>query len=179
MAQDSSGGKMPTIQEKFEGTVSKLQSGIEDGKSKLQTAQEISKHKKVLKEVSEEKAILLFRLGELVYKKIRIGEIEKEGLDYLINDIISKDKELFDNQKMIEDLSNSQNSESLCTQCGSNVLKGDKFCGSCGTKVEIKQELSNFTLVECNACSTEITDDSRYCPSCGTKQQLHFEGGLD
>ena len=170
---------MPTIQEKIEGTVSKLQSGIEDGKSKIQTAQEISKYKRVSKEASEEKAILLFRLGELVYKKIRIGEISKEGLDDLISEIIIKDKEIFDNQKVIETLSSSQNSESFCVQCGSKILQNDKFCGSCGTKVEIKEELDQFSLSECKACSTVIAENCTYCPSCGTRQQLQHEGGLD
>ncbi len=173
------GGKMPTIQEKIEGTVSKFQSGLEDGKSKIQVAQEISKHKKTSKEASEEKAMLLFRLGEVAYRKLRDGEIPTTDFEVFIEKIIKKDKEIFDNQKAIESLSNSQKPESLCSNCGAKVLQHDKFCGSCGTKVEVEKETDPLTLTECHSCSTQITISSTYCPSCGTRQRPLREGGLD
>ncbi len=170
---------MPTIQGKIEGTVSKLQSGLEDGRSKIQVAQEVSKHRKASKEASEEKAVLLFRLGEVAYRKVRSGEIPTTDFEVFIEKIIIKDKEIFDNQKVIETLSNSQKSELLCSNCGANVLQHDKFCGSCGAKVEVEKETESLALTECQTCSTQITTNSTYCPSCGTRQRPHHEGGLD
>ena len=46
-----------------------------------------------------------------------------------------------------------------CSNCGSNVPDGQKFCGSCGTPVP--------QAIECPSCGT-MTDQT-FCGNCGTK----------
>lgn len=46
-----------------------------------------------------------------------------------------------------------------CSDCGTIVIKGQKFCSNCG-----KQMKQN-----CPQCSTEVSSNSKFCSSCGFK----------
>ncbi len=50
-----------------------------------------------------------------------------------------------------------------CTQCGAEYPDGQKFCGSCGTK------LVNVAEEKCPACGATIAPESAFCGSCGAK----------
>lgn len=59
---------------------------------------------------------------------------------------------------------NQQTSEKkACPNCKSQNPVENKFCFSCGTKIE--EEKYN-----CIACKVEINKDTKFCPECGTKQ---------
>lgn len=73
----------------------------------------------------------------------------------------------------------------LCKKCGCKILKGTKFCPSCGelqykkcSKCGTIQEQENAKFCyECGAplmrycknCKTILSDGARFCPECGTK----------
>ena len=56
-----------------------------------------------------------------------------------------------------------------CRVCGKELKAGAKFCGKCGTKVEIQKtdrllESSN----KCRVCGNELRHGAKFCPKCGT-----------
>jgi hypothetical protein len=63
------------LQTKLSGGVTKIQQSIEQGKQKLQIAQEINKCRN-MEETAGKRTEELIKLGEAVYRKIRLGEIE-------------------------------------------------------------------------------------------------------
>ena len=48
-----------------------------------------------------------------------------------------------------------------CTNCGSVVDQGSKFCGACGTPVVTQQ-------LRCPHCKSEVDQNDRFCGDCGT-----------
>ena len=50
-----------------------------------------------------------------------------------------------------------------CTNCGSIIKPGDKFCKKCGTKCSIEEN------IYCTECGTILDNDSLFCPNCGKK----------
>lgn len=53
--------------------------------------------------------------------------------------------------------------QKACPNCKAQNPVENKFCFSCGTKIE--EEKYN-----CIACKAEINKDTKFCPECGTKQ---------
>ncbi|MGN1201588.1 MAG: SPFH domain-containing protein [Candidatus Caccovivens sp.] len=49
----------------------------------------------------------------------------------------------------------------VCRECGAVLHENDKFCSSCGKRVEIGKKCPN--------CFTENADDAKFCSSCGQK----------
>ena len=49
----------------------------------------------------------------------------------------------------------------FCSDCGSKMPAGAKFCPGCGKK----QEASG-----CSGCGEPVPDGAKFCPNCGTKQ---------
>jgi len=47
-----------------------------------------------------------------------------------------------------------------CTNCGSVVDQGSKFCGACGTPVVTQQ-------LRCPHCKSEVDQNDRFCGDCG------------
>lgn len=56
-----------------------------------------------------------------------------------------------------------QNGGSFCTNCGTQIPSGSKFCPGCGSS----QSTSNC----CPSCGTELQPDQRFCHNCGTDTQ--------
>ena len=56
----------------------KIGSGINKIQGNLQSSQSISQYKKVIQEASLKRTEILIHLGEEVYKKFRVKEIESE-----------------------------------------------------------------------------------------------------
>jgi len=52
-------------------------------------------------------------------------------------------------------------SGSFCTECGTAVPKGAKFCPGCG----VQQAASG-----CTGCGQPVPEGAKFCPNCGTKQ---------
>ncbi len=49
----------------------------------------------------------------------------------------------------------------ICRQCGDQLVAADRFCATCGTRVERS----------CIQCSTMLVSGDRFCPECGTPQE--------
>lgn len=54
-----------------------------------------------------------------------------------------------------------------CPSCGTANPAGTKFCGGCGTKLEMPAPAPNL----CPACSAEVPAGNRFCPQCGQKME--------
>jgi predicted amidophosphoribosyltransferase len=48
-----------------------------------------------------------------------------------------------------------------CPNCGADVPEGNKFCGSCGTKMQAENVCPN--------CETKNTPGNKFCSNCGQK----------
>ena len=57
--------------------------------------------------------------------------------------------------------------EIICTNCGNVNPAGTKFCGGCGSKLEVPvaEPAKRF----CTGCGAEIKDGLKFCGECGTK----------
>ena len=49
----------------------------------------------------------------------------------------------------------------FCSNCGKQIIEGDKFCTGCGTPV--------FQEKLCPKCKSKLADGSVYCGQCGSK----------
>ena len=53
-----------------------------------------------------------------------------------------------------------------CEKCGKQLNDNDKFCISCGTKVEEDIQADHIC---CPNCGSILNDDDQFCTSCGSK----------
>ncbi|MEH7107505.1 zinc ribbon domain-containing protein [Bacillus sp. JJ1764] len=163
---------MSDLQSKLGGGLNILQDSLQQGKQKLQTAQEISQYKKVLNDLSEARANLLLKLGEDTYRKIRSGELQDQTLGEYSQGIAEVDRKIFTSQKTLEQL-NQASKEGTCSNCGNSITPDDKFCGSCGQKQETYSELTNqVNMVTCPTCEEQIPADANFCACCGSRLVL-------
>ena len=65
--------------------------------------------------------------------------------------------------KVNDVVSNTNNEEVLCPNCGATISKGKKFCGNCGTKIVMDLKRT------CPSCGAEIAEGKKFCGMCGTK----------
>lgn len=58
-----------------------------------------------------------------------------------------------------------------CPKCGNEVAEGKKFCGKCGTKLEINQNqnVQKADAAVCPNCGAPITPGKKFCGKCGAK----------
>ena len=62
----------------------------------------------------------------------------------------------------------------FCTQCGSRLEEGDKFCSNCGFHLIVSSEndLNVVALImQCPNCGNSINAGKKFCTRCGTKIQ--------
>ena len=115
----------------------KIGSGINKIQGNLQSSQSISQYKKVIQEASLKRTEILIQLGEEVYKKFRVKEIESEELKTQVSSLIELDQKIYQSQLAIAELY-AQSKEHSCPQCNAPITEGDRFCGGCGSKVELQ-----------------------------------------
>ena len=53
--------------------------------------------------------------------------------------------------------------EFTCTECGTSVASGIKFCPECGAKMTMK-----VMPEKCDKCDADLIPDKKYCPDCGS-----------
>ena len=158
---------MADLQSKMGEGLSKLQGGIEQGKNKQKTTQEVSKLKKQIQDTSAKKAELLINLGQAAYQLIREGKITDHQLIDLAQPMIGFDQVIYQANKTTAELTEENNKQYVC-DCGAPINPADKFCGNCGKKVTI-EEPEQIALIQCPSCEEEMPEDTKYCVSCGTK----------
>ncbi len=76
-----------------------------------------------------------------------------------IANIIIEDEDMEKLKKHYHELKSSDNF--VCRQCGAGLSENDKFCSSCGKRVEIGKKCPN--------CFTENSDEAKFCSGCGQK----------
>jgi len=59
--------------------------------------------------------------------------------------------------------------EIVCTNCGNVNPAGTKFCGGCGTKLEIPEVPAEPVKRFCTGCGAELKDSLKFCGECGTR----------
>lgn len=152
---------------KVQKGLSNVQKGIEEGKNKIQTSQELLGLKEEVAQVEEKRSSFIFDLGELTYKKIRDGEIEGEDLNSIGIEVSSLDKEIFNLLKIIEEKTRKQ--ENLVCECGAGLTVNDKFCKECGSKVEALISSDDKDMIICQHCESKNITSNNYCNCCGIK----------
>lgn len=155
------------LQSKLGDGLSKLSGGIEQGKQKLQTAQEVSRLNRNVNELGQKKSKALLELGQLTYMKIRSGEITDAELVELTSNLVGLDKNIFTSIKKIAELNKSDDNQQACPSCGTVNGVNDKFCGGCGTKLEAEKETSLINEEQCEHCEEMVPSGANFCPCCG------------
>ncbi len=146
----------------------KIGSGINKIQGSFQTSQVMSQHKKIIQESGIKRTEILVQIGEEVYKKFRNEELVSAELESKVELLKELDKKIYRAKKAIADLK-AQSAEVLtCPECGGNIMQDDKFCGSCGTKLELITDEETETK-QCTGCEEEIPVDAVFCSCCGTK----------
>jgi DNA repair exonuclease SbcCD ATPase subunit len=158
------------LQSKLGEGLSKFQGGIEQGKLKLQTVQEINKIKKEMHDVSVKKTKILLEAGQNVYKKIRNHELQDAELMELTSKLTELDHTIYEASKKISELKNSSDQHVIvCPSCHTPNEPNAKFCGGCGSKVEKAGDLEGESGKACASCSEPVSLEANYCHCCGTK----------
>jgi len=160
---------MEDFSEKLQQGLSSVQKGVqkgfEDGKTKIQTSQEIMSLKGIVSENEARRSEIIFSLGEIYYQKIRESKETNEELDPLISELMELDSKIYSALKDIEEKTKAEKRQ-IC-ECGNPLSEDDKFCKNCGKKVEtLKEQDINLGMI-CNNCQAEIPESSKYCNSCG------------
>lgn len=156
---------MSNVQNTIGMGLSKLQDGIDKSKSKVDLMKEVSKMNKNIEDISAKKADLLLEIGLMCYQKVREGTLEDYEIKEKCKSITGFDYLIYYNKMKIDEISNI-NKGFLC-ECGNSVSQEDKFCGSCGKKIEEKIEECNYIV--CNNCEMSIIENAKFCPCCGMK----------
>ncbi|WP_379968812.1 zinc ribbon domain-containing protein [Ectobacillus sp. sgz5001026] len=160
---------MVNLQETLESGVTKLHGGIEQGKIKLQLAQEMVQLKREIQDLLQKKAEFLLELGQLAYLQLRSDELQKVDLVHTIDPIEKIDISIYQANKRLSELKQSQEDGITCN-CGAPLTMSDKFCGNCGTPNPMLNRAKETNLVKCQNCGQDTPNDASYCPVCGTKR---------
>jgi Double zinc ribbon len=158
------------LQSKLGEGLSKFQGGIEQGKLKLQTVQEINKIKKEMHDASVKKSKILLEVGQNTYKKIRNNELQDPELVELTSKLTELDHSIYESSNKISVLKSSTDQhEVVCPSCSTPNEPNAKFCGGCGSKVEKAVDLESESGKACINCSEPVSLEANYCHCCGTK----------
>ncbi|MEK5204685.1 MULTISPECIES: zinc ribbon domain-containing protein [Bacillus] len=159
---------MSDLQSKFGNGMNKLQEGIEQGKMKLQVAQEMAQLKKITQEKLQEKTEILLELGQTVYMQLRDDEVRIDLLKAIVAPVQELDVAIYNTRRQISNLQR-QEQKGECS-CGGPLSLNDKFCGQCGKENELLLQSKNIEKEACSSCGEQIATEATFCPACGMKQ---------
>ncbi|MCE5196703.1 MAG: zinc-ribbon domain-containing protein [Negativicutes bacterium] len=120
------------------------------------------------------------RIGDFYWKKFEEGAPLDDDVAKMCLEIKEIQKSITALQEEIEAINARQEKEeeavesvSKCPNCGAAVAAGAKFCGVCGTKIEMKppepaQDTEPDILI-CGACGAENPLGMKFCGECGNK----------
>ncbi|MGK7376377.1 zinc ribbon domain-containing protein [Planococcus sp. 1R117A] len=157
---------MSEFQNKVGGGLNMIQGSLQQGKQKLQTAQEISQIEQTLSSLRQKRHELIVSLGNKVHKKVRLYELKDIDFSGISADIEALDKKIYHQAKVAADLKATNENMYICTSCNSEVMPSDRFCGSCGTPVIIPETIEEI-LKTCKQCEEDIPNSASFCPCCG------------
>ncbi|MBM7703991.1 zinc ribbon domain-containing protein [Metabacillus iocasae] len=156
---------MNDLQTKLGGGLNKIQDSLQQGKQKIQVAQEVSQYKKIIQDAGMQRAEILLQIGENVYQKVRSGELQHAELLQDVQAISTLDRKIYQAQQSISQLTQASALGALCS-CGAAITPADKFCGSCGSQVELQQTSIEETK-SCSTCEEQIAVTANFCTCCG------------
>ncbi|MEH6942734.1 double zinc ribbon domain-containing protein [Bacillus sp. JJ722] len=162
---------MSDLQSKLGGGINRIQDSLQQGKQKLQTAQEVSQLNKLLQGKLDERGLAIFKLGEEVYKKIRKQEFQDQELAAITEQLERYDHEIYSIQAKLSELSNNNGDGQVCPSCQVTINHTDKFCGGCGAPVNNKTTDKETDTVPCQKCEVSVPTTASYCGCCGSKMQ--------
>jgi len=157
------------LQTKLGSGMNKLQEGIEQGKMKLQVAQEIAQLKKGMQVQMQRKAEVLLEVGQKVYVQLRGHGVNESSLKEMIAPVQEFDVAIYQARKRIIELQKQQGEKATC-ECGGPLSMNDKFCGSCGNPNPMLVVENDGETANCISCDEHIDKNSTYCPVCGIEQ---------
>ena len=96
------------LQTKLGSGMNKLQEGIEQGKMKLQVAQEIAQLKKGMQVQMQKKAEVLLEVGQQVYVQLRGSGVNEASLKEMIAPVQEFDVAIYQARKRIVELQNNK-----------------------------------------------------------------------
>lgn len=156
---------MNEVENKLGGSLNKIQDSLQQGKQKLQNAQEMNQlHSSQIK-LREKRFEQVVKIGELTLQDLHTGRSSLERIHELKDSIREIDQQIYMHGQKLEDFRKQHTDGFSCPKCGNTVSEQDKFCGSCGERVVIpvNQEVTK----ECIVCSTQVVEEALYCPCCG------------
>ncbi len=156
---------MSNIKNKIGESLSKIQSGLDKGKNKVDLLKETSKYNKLITETNDKKSQVLLEVGTIVYEKVREGIIDDEDIIKKCKSIIGFDYIIYENKRKIDQITRLK--EGIMCQCSNIVSYEDKFCCKCGNKIELPSDNISYTI--CKNCDMNVDIDSNFCPCCGIK----------
>jgi RNA polymerase subunit RPABC4/transcription elongation factor Spt4 len=103
-----------------------------------------------------------FERYSLVQYRDLVNSIMK--LKFYYNDItgghrVRLDAIHIDDEDAKKEESTPKTESSICSKCGKEMPKGNKFCPHCGEKA--------VSARECPSCHVSITNNAKFCPNCG------------
>lgn len=158
---------MDNLGSKIQKGLDNVQKGIEDGKSKFQTSQEVGGLREEVRELEAKRTSLMLDLGELTYTRMRTSNGNEGLVESITGELLQIDKKIFNLLHTIEEKSFKE-SAGVC-QCGNPLTPTDKFCKSCGNKVEVFEKNLNVETIICHKCNTENITTNNFCNCCGVK----------
>lgn len=89
-------------------------------------------------------------------EEIKSGKTDADGLELRLNYLINRKLEKTNSHKYID-----------CPKCGSNILKTDKICKFCKTRLDGKGNIDErFNNKNCPVCNTKVKRNINKCPNC-------------
>lgn len=159
---------MSNIQPSLQQGINSIKKGIEMGKTKLKTSQEMMAIREQLNQNQQKRTERMLALGELAYNSIRNGKLVDNTMNSIVDEIIALDKYIFESFKAIDEKIKEE--RGLVCECGASLLPENKFCMNCGKKVQgSSTENDQEELTICRRCETEIPVSFQYCNCCGGK----------
>ncbi|HRR76057.1 MAG TPA: zinc-ribbon domain-containing protein [Ruminococcus sp.] len=166
------------IAEKVSGTV---ESGVKSVTDSTKKMGEKTKVRNEINKLESEIHNAYFIIGKRYFEKH--SEAPEEDYIAPISDIKSKTERIEKFKLLLASYEDKQ----PCSNCGAEVVKGQKFCDKCGTKIEfpeppiiegfndvVQQPVEVVSQTEplkrfCTNCSAELDPTQKFCDKCGTK----------
>ncbi|AQQ54168.1 zinc ribbon domain-containing protein [Planococcus lenghuensis] len=130
--------------------------------------QEAGQLEKTVDKLRTERQHLIFRMGDKMHRELRLQRVINPDFAEYSEAILDIDKKIYKLGK--EQAMRLEAEQTSCQQCGSKILNGSKFCGSCGTPVQQLKKTIEETR-DCRYCAETVPASAQFCPCCGSTRE--------
>lgn len=136
---------------------------------------------KLNSKINSEKALIaeaLGKIGKIYYEKHAAGEPvapETEELMASVDRYNAVIKELEEQLKMLKvteasagNVPSAPAEDAVCQVCGTKNAPNTKFCGNCGSKIEVCEPPQSKP---CPSCGASVPSGVKFCNDCGAKME--------